>query len=207
MTGIRKTIGEFEAGKLHSGSKHGPVVKSLAQARAIGLSEERKEGHKVAKKHEPHHEATAPGHMGKVHDHHEEQGHMTKAPRHAERDGAGRGGHDMELRSRTEHRAPTHPEGSHVPLNPSPGPMGHPGLVLGLDHDGGKLIGGDYSQSAHEPAKLKMSEGQGFTAGHPGMHAAMGTKPSGYGHQAHQRKGNLRLSGHSGSHQLGQRKK
>ena len=88
MPGVGKTLDEFKAHKLHSGSKEGPVVKSKAQALAIGLSEQRKEGKQVAKKHEPHHEATAPGHMGKVHDHHEEQTHAVKAPRHAERDGA-----------------------------------------------------------------------------------------------------------------------
>jgi hypothetical protein len=32
---------KFKVGKLHSGSKHGPVVKSRAQAVAIGLSESR----------------------------------------------------------------------------------------------------------------------------------------------------------------------
>ena len=50
MPGIKKTMEEFKAGGLHSGSKHGPKVKSRAQAIAIGLSEERKEGHKVPKK-------------------------------------------------------------------------------------------------------------------------------------------------------------
>jgi len=33
---------EFKEGKLHSGSKHGPMVKSHAQAIAIALSEQRK---------------------------------------------------------------------------------------------------------------------------------------------------------------------
>lgn len=32
---------EYYAGNLHSGSKHGPVVQSRAQAIAIGLNEER----------------------------------------------------------------------------------------------------------------------------------------------------------------------
>ena len=36
---ISKVMREFRAGKLHSGGKKGPVVKSLAQARAIALSE------------------------------------------------------------------------------------------------------------------------------------------------------------------------
>ena len=42
MPGIKKTMDEWKAGKLHSGSKTGPVVKNQKQAIAIGLSEERK---------------------------------------------------------------------------------------------------------------------------------------------------------------------
>lgn len=41
MPGIKKTMDEWKAGKLHSGSKTGPVVKSQKQAIAIGLSEQR----------------------------------------------------------------------------------------------------------------------------------------------------------------------
>jgi hypothetical protein len=36
---VTKSVKEFEAGKLHSGSKHGPVVTSKKQAIAIGYSE------------------------------------------------------------------------------------------------------------------------------------------------------------------------
>lgn len=39
---IGKVMKEYKAGKLHSGSKKGPVVKSKKQALAIGLSEQRK---------------------------------------------------------------------------------------------------------------------------------------------------------------------
>ena len=39
MPGVMK---EFKQGKLHSGSKHGPVVKNRKQAIAIGLSEQKK---------------------------------------------------------------------------------------------------------------------------------------------------------------------
>jgi len=39
---VSKVMTEFKAGKLHSGSKEGPKVKSRKQAIAIGLSEERK---------------------------------------------------------------------------------------------------------------------------------------------------------------------
>lgn len=36
---IGKVMGEYKAGKLHSGGKKGPVVKSEKQALAIALSE------------------------------------------------------------------------------------------------------------------------------------------------------------------------
>ena len=36
---IGKVLHEFKAGKLHSGSKHGPKVKSREQALAIAMSE------------------------------------------------------------------------------------------------------------------------------------------------------------------------
>lgn len=38
---------KFEAGKLHSGSKHGPIVTNPKQEVAIQISEARKEGHKI----------------------------------------------------------------------------------------------------------------------------------------------------------------
>lgn len=36
---IKKVMKEFEKGELHSGSKKGPVVTDLKQAKAIGLEE------------------------------------------------------------------------------------------------------------------------------------------------------------------------
>jgi hypothetical protein len=39
-------MGEFKRGKLHSGSKSGPKVKSRKQAIAIAMSEARKKGEK-----------------------------------------------------------------------------------------------------------------------------------------------------------------
>lgn len=39
---VGKVMGEYKHGALHSGSKKGPVVKSRAQAIAIGMSEGRK---------------------------------------------------------------------------------------------------------------------------------------------------------------------
>ncbi len=39
---VKKVMGEFKRGELHSGSKKGPKVKSRKQAVAIALSEARK---------------------------------------------------------------------------------------------------------------------------------------------------------------------
>lgn len=50
MPGMKGTMHEYKAGTLHSGSKKGPVVHNRKQAIAIGLSEERKAGHKIPKK-------------------------------------------------------------------------------------------------------------------------------------------------------------
>ena len=47
MPGIKKTMEEYKAGALHSGSKKGPLVTSRRQAIAIGLSEARKAGQRV----------------------------------------------------------------------------------------------------------------------------------------------------------------
>ena len=50
MGKVHKVMSEFKEGSLHSGSKRGPVVKSRAQAIAIGLSEAREAGEKVPAK-------------------------------------------------------------------------------------------------------------------------------------------------------------
>jgi len=47
---IGKVMGEFAHGKLHSGSKKGPVVTKPSQAKAIALSEARKAGARIPKK-------------------------------------------------------------------------------------------------------------------------------------------------------------
>lgn len=39
---VKKVMGEWKAGELHSGSKKGPIVRNQKQAIAIALSEERK---------------------------------------------------------------------------------------------------------------------------------------------------------------------
>lgn len=39
---IARAMHEFKHGELHSGSKHGPVVRSRKQAIAIGMSEQRR---------------------------------------------------------------------------------------------------------------------------------------------------------------------
>lgn len=50
MTKVHKTMREFKHGKLRSGSKHGPKVRSRKQAIAIALSQARREGENVAPK-------------------------------------------------------------------------------------------------------------------------------------------------------------
>lgn len=44
---VAKVMREFESGKLHSGSKKGPVVTNPKQGIAIALSEARKSGAKI----------------------------------------------------------------------------------------------------------------------------------------------------------------
>ena len=191
-------MGEFKRGELHSGSKHGPVVKSRKQAVAIGLSESRKAGNEMK------HEKTAPGHMGAMHDHHVEQTHKMHGPK-TKMDGAGRHGHNESGHmEHSEHRAPTHPAGSHTTsghIPASEGIAGHPGTTLGMS-DAHVLVGENYKQSDHEPAVLKHDPGPN---GWAGLHAGLGTKPSGYGHQASQRDGVLRNSGHPQAHRIGKR--
>lgn len=47
---VKKVMGEYAEGKLHSGSKTGPVVKKKSQAIAIALSEQREKDKKSKKK-------------------------------------------------------------------------------------------------------------------------------------------------------------
>jgi hypothetical protein len=47
---IKKVMHEFKEGKLHSGSKKGPIVSNPKQGIAIAISEARKKGMKVPKK-------------------------------------------------------------------------------------------------------------------------------------------------------------
>lgn len=47
---VKKVMGEYAEGKLHTGSKTGPVVKKKTQAIAIALSEQRKKDNKSKKK-------------------------------------------------------------------------------------------------------------------------------------------------------------
>lgn len=47
---VEKVMKEFKSGKLHSGSKKGPLVTSKKQGIAIALSESRKAGSYIPKK-------------------------------------------------------------------------------------------------------------------------------------------------------------
>lgn len=79
-----KVFHEFGEHKLHSGSKHGPVVKEKKQAIAIAMSEGRKAEHKGKKhkmhgKHHEKHEKHEKHHMSAKKREHE---HMEKKKRH-----------------------------------------------------------------------------------------------------------------------------
>lgn len=215
MPGMDKTMHEFSEGKLHSGSKKGPVVKSRAQAIAIGLSEARKSGEHVAKpKHHSFASSDAPhgaASTGKPEQHHIEQGHRTSGPYH-KMDGAGRHGADESGHtSYSEHKEPHHPSGgSQSAANPSTahkspsgeGAFGYPGEHLGINHTDRVLVG----EASMMPAVLKHEPGgQGPTAGHPGYQAKMASGSHGFGHQQSQRDGVHRLSGHPKAHRIGKR--
>jgi hypothetical protein len=45
-----EVMSKFRRGKLHSGSKRGKLVRSKKQAKAIQISEARKEGHNIPKR-------------------------------------------------------------------------------------------------------------------------------------------------------------
>jgi Family of unknown function (DUF6496) len=45
-----QVMSKFRRGKLHSGSKRGKIVRSKKQAKAIQISEARKEGHNIKRK-------------------------------------------------------------------------------------------------------------------------------------------------------------
>lgn len=47
---IKKVMHEWKEGKLHSGSKKGPIVTNQKQAEAIAINSARKEGANIPKK-------------------------------------------------------------------------------------------------------------------------------------------------------------
>lgn len=169
MPGIRATMHEFKHGTLHSGSKHGPVVKSRKQAIAIGMSEARKGG---SKKHHGGHGKHGPA-FGAAHntDHH--------SLRHSS------------LRSADNpHSDAKQPRGKPVvrgDMNPRGEPAAHNGVSTLHAPGSGKA---EHHPRAGSPHKFE----------HP--HSA---HAHGFGHDEHQRRGVMRLSGHKGAHQVGKR--
>lgn len=131
---------KFKAGELHSGSKSGPVVKSRAQAIAIGLSEARKAGKGASSKPglggpDPRERSVAAPDVVLVHT------------------AAGQGGRSFD---------------AHMPM-----------AARGMERGPRKL--------GPAPAPLRAEHSHG------------------YRHDATQRQGHLRTSGHSGAHQIGKR--
>lgn len=152
MPGMKKTMDEWKEGKLHSGSKHGPEVKSQKQAIAIDLSEERKAGMHVPKPHESH---KKPEHPHKHSTHHEGY-----AP-HMEHHESNHGHPGEHLRLKEDgHGFPMHES----PDEPGeklarPGAHGYPGMHMNM---GPKAHG--FGHSATE------RHGHHRMSGHPGAH-------------------------------------
>lgn len=135
---MHREMHEFKEGELHSGSKSGPVVKSRAQAVAIGLSEARRGA------------AGKPGLGGP-----DPRGRSPAAP-------------DVVL----VHTVAGHGSGRSFDRD-------LPAAAQGMDRGPRKL--------GPAPAPLRAEHSHS------------------YGHDATQRRGHLRTSGHSGAHQIGKR--
>lgn len=204
MPGMGNTIREFKAGKLHSGSKKGPIVKNPKQAIAIGLSEDHK-----ASKVVPQPKPNGPGHspavkrsqpqmppIPKEHMSEPPKGGISEAVRtprdpHTEQQADWMASYDRRERVRKQG---FDPEG----LIPKHGQRPFP--------DGGRNDSPSYQDPhgnhpvviPHIPANHAYKEG---TAPRP----LPAHRTCGYGHDATQRQGHLRMSGQSGAHRIGKR--
>lgn len=179
MPGMKNTMHEWKEGKLHSGSKSGPVVKSQAQAVAIGLSEDRKASKTVPapKPNAPHHSPgvkDSPVRSG-GHEHNFERAM-------AEHDSMRKHGFDASVH-------PTEKHGFHS-LAQQPYYYNSPG---------------DQAPGGHHPAVLPHMPANHAAKHGPAPAPLPSHRTSNYGHAAHQRIGHERTSGHSGAHRLGKR--
>lgn len=201
MPGIKGTMHEFRQHKLHSGSKHGPIVKSRSQAIAIGLSEERKEGHKVSKHHSSHHSSAPEVAMGR----HPKANHHRHAEHYKEHHHKGHP-HHHEHKHHVDHgfghshlRSQDNPHSDAKQAKPkSTGEQSMKGKKLEPAHQVFEFVEHECNTKArHHPNVPKAADRFARpTTGHT----------HGFGHAAHQRHGALRMSGVEGAHRIGKRK-
>lgn len=187
---VKTEMHKFKEGDLHSGSKHGPVVKNPKQAIAISLSESGQ-----SKK------SKAPD--------------MSPAKGKAPKMGAGESKSNYD---RSSHFAgnPGFPQGSKgMDMKKDKLEFGN----VGTEKRGSELIGAACTEAEKQP------HGEGIGIHDSGVHGAEHHKDNsfggethkfpmpkaegahGYGHAANHRSGHLRMSGHSGAHRIGSKKR
>lgn len=214
---MHTVMSEYKDGDLRSGSKQGPKVKSRQQAIAIGLSEsgQSKPAREMASMER---EAKAQGPLAK--------NAMPPAfpPAPPRGGGESKPGYD---RSGHFPGNPGFAEGRHKPNqtyaeeqtehwgDKAGGSVMGSGAVkanVGSESRGTKLVGvGDVGHKGqpggHDIGTAPGMPKTGDMGGEPYKFAGQNTATScGYGHGVHQRRGALRVSGHSGAHQIGRRK-
>jgi len=176
---VHTEMHKFKEGDLHSGSKHGKVVTNPKQAVAIAMSES-------------HQSKKMPPAKGKA----PKRGHGESKP-----------GYDRSGHFEGNPGFPKGHEGKHHMSKHTVANVGHE--KRGSELNGEGPVDGNAKQPQGSPIGAG-SEGAEHHMGHrsgpshsfqpPPAHNACG-----YGHSIMQRKGPLRVSGHSGAHQIGKR--
>ncbi len=211
---VHQEMHEFKHGTLHSGSKQGPVVKNPKQAIAIAMSEsgqaKGKKGGKDTKFHNVRHSPGGPANNDgytPASPHVAGAGHAKQPKGHGGKLGYAEGRHTPNQSygaEQREHAGPTK-QGSEMGKSKEVAYVGSgkrgSGLISegGAEHDSqphGKSIG------AGGDADAKVL--RNFGGGEPFIFRA----PAGHGDcfRGTQKSGQLRVSGHSGAHQIGKRK-
>ena len=205
---VHTEMHKFKHGDLHSGSKHGPKVKSRDQAIAIALSESgqsKKKGYDRSGHHPGnpgfHREGKAPYRQYNA-------GTQAKQPR-----GKSIGIHDgpQGHAGQSFHGEQVEHWGKEAEGHT----MKHRGEIahVGTEKRGTELVGKGPAPSHKQPGGKSIGIGEGeqhrLASTGPESHSFQpppAAHACGYGHSIMQRKGPLRMSGHSGAHQIGRRK-
>jgi hypothetical protein len=218
---VHTEMHKFKEGDLHSGSKHGPVVKNRKQAVAIAMSESGQSKHKKEKGYDR--SGHFPGNPGFKREGKPPYGDYN-AGAHAKQPHGKSIGNAPEF---TGHRAN---QSYQAELSEHHGgiagrsSMGRAQPEGGVAHTGPADRGGSELQEKgpapgnhHQPAGKSLGAGRTDVAEHHegknfggvahSFRPPAANNASGYGHAIEQRKGPLRMSGHSGAHRVGHRSK